>query len=1405
MEGQRNGEQEAKAIRARVIGQGRLLHAASVLTEALDSQTSTRLSISHNLELFNARLVDIQESHRMIEEVVHVDDLPEVILTHETFISENEVVRLRALQRLEDMAELRQPQAELRPSDSVSNIGNIQADFSGFQPGTNNQVDMNLTEVHGGIEEVAASTGVTTASNGNSEEETASGNMLRAKNIKLPKFELEILTDGTTNFVNWNEAFCFVVKNRLELSEFEKMAFLKRAVTGEAGRLVGRYSLATGDFDKAYNELERRYGRKSLLRLQKIRNLTSLTTPTGTGPRYIDSMFNFFDGIAANVHALSQLGVSGEVCEAFLCPNIVDRMPASIRDKWSTAPETEGREGDLPYLMEFIRREITGLQLAQAHTSSQPRERSGAVAHQQGSATALVVANGTVGAKAESKCVFCPNNATHTSGLCPKFVSASLDRRYAMLMNERVCFRCLMRGHLYGSCSKNCIKCQGPHHQKLCRQADSYGVSRSNSGATGGSTTPSALQWNTGKTQGGFVKVQPPPEAGPTNFSGLSGEAALTANKLNHRESVLQSACTYLRAKDGSCVKAMLVFDTGANRSYISRSMAHKLKPAIVGHEWVSYAAFGGESASRSMLSSIHRVELSDLGGGSHYLDLPEVPQICPPLTRSKIPAAALEVFSHLPLADDYGSSTAFTVDILIGADWYFHFVEPSTAVRSEGLVAMSTPFGYIVGGCWGGMTPPISVGGALMSVQSASLHEVHQFWSLESIGISPEETAVDHLDSHPVMLQLLQDLEYSAELQRYQVPILFKSEQHKKRMVNNSYLVEKRTLALQRKLAKEDIQEDYYSLMKEYFEDGIYEYIPDEEINNPSCYYMPQQVVIKRDGDSVKLRPVFDLSSKARNGLSVNDLIQSGPPLQPDIVSLTLRWRRWLVAISGDVQRAFLQIFVRPQDRDAFRFLLLLEGEMKHCRFLRVPFGGTSSPFLLNAVVRYHCSLFPESEVAKEMSDHMYVDNYLSGGDSEEEAAAKFQEATELLASAGLPLKKWDSSSERLIAMMEQQQVYKPEGKVLGLRWVAQDDKYRFKEVDHSLVFINTKRSLLSVFSTVYDPVGFLGPYILVAKFLFQMAWQLGVGWDEPLTEHLGKEFQAWIMGSRSLAGLEIPRQYFPGTLWREIVEQVEIHGFGDASMKGYGACVYLRISTSKGYEVSLVAARCRVAPLKPVTIPRLELLGALCCARLVRYVQKELRLTKAPIFCYTDSTITLAWLKGEPHIYKIFVGNRVHEIQTLVSPGKWFHCPGNLNPADMASRGMSGEELVDSKEWFYGPEWLRTQEACPQSNKVSETVINPQELELRPAMLITQSMPVSESWFHNFSSLQKIINFVSWMLRFMQNCKHKRMGQVKKSGPLTMEELEEGQTRLWRLVQKAQYEREIQLLTDGKPIPHS
>ena len=168
------------------------------------------------------------------------------------------------------------------------------------------------------------------------------------------------------------------------------------------------------------------------------------------------------------------------------------------------------------------------------------------------------------------------------------------------------------------------------------------------------------------------------------------------------------------------------------------------------------------------------------------------------------------------------------------------------------------------------------------------------------------------------------------------------------------------------------------------------------------------------------------------------------------------------------------------------------------------------------------------------------------------------------------------------------------------------------------------------------------------------------------------------------------IPRSY-TGVPWRDI-EVLQLHAFGDASQSAYGVCVYLRIQLKDGtWMSSLMIARAKVAPLKRLSLPRLELLAALLCTRLVVFAKKALKLPdQVTSRCWTDSTETLVWIKSDPHKWKPFVGNRVAEIQSLTSPSQWTHCSGVNNPADLVTRGISARELVGSKLWLNGPTFL-------------------------------------------------------------------------------------------------------------------
>lgn len=184
-------------------------------------------------------------------------------------------------------------------------------------------------------------------------------------------------------------------------------------------------------------------------------------------------------------------------------------------------------------------------------------------------------------------------------------------------------------------------------------------------------------------------------------------------------------------------------------------------------------------------------------------------------------------------------------------------------------------------------------------------------------------------------------------------------------------------------------------------------------------------------------------------------------------------------------------------------------------------------------------------------------------------------------------------------------------------------------------------------------------------------------------------------------MRGFRLPR-CFVRLSW-ENKQSVELHAFGDASEKGYGACIYLKVVEEDGSVTSsLVMAKAKLAPVKKITLPRLELLGALLSARLLTYVRKALYLPESTKYrCWTDSTVTLQWIQSDAYRWKTFVSKRVSEIQALSSPDSWGHCPGAENPADILSRGVMLDSLLSSQSWLHSPSWLRNRDHFDSTNQ--------------------------------------------------------------------------------------------------------
>ena len=298
------------------------------------------------------------------------------------------------------------------------------------------------------------------------------------------------------------------------------------------------------------------------------------------------------------------------------------------------------------------------------------------------------------------------------------------------------------------------------------------------------------------------------------------------------------------------------------------------------------------------------------------------------------------------------------------------------------------------------------------------------------------------------------------------------------------------------------------------------------------------------------------------------------------------------------------------------------------------------------------------------------------------------------------------------------------------------------------------------------------------------------------------------WLEGVSILKNIAIPRQYVPFDVkWTDILSEIELHAFGDASLKGYGACVYLRCSLPSG-EVSctLIRSCARVAPLERKTLPRLELLGCLVTAQLVQNVIRSLQLPSDVKFtCWSDSMVALGWIQGSPSKWKPWVANRVASIQSLTNPEKWKHVAGIENPADLVTRGVCAEKLVESDLWWHGPAVLRSVDVGVGS-ATSPQIILPQnvpEVEAERKATGCESLLVCSEVHYMFdvsrwSTLNRAYRVIAYVLRFVNSLKKNKI-----KGDLTEDELSAARGTFVKLIQFEHFRKEIELLKAKKNIP--
>ncbi len=259
------------------------------------------------------------------------------------------------------------------------------------------------------------------------------------------------------------------------------------------------------------------------------------------------------------------------------------------------------------------------------------------------------------------------------------------------------------------------------------------------------------------------------------------------------------------------------------------------------------------------------------------------------------------------------------------------------------------------------------------------------------------------------------------------------------------------------------------------------------------------------------------------------------------------------------------------------------------------------------------------------------------------------------------------------------------PVDRTLGVQWDVQADAFKF-----SVKFKDqkpTRRGILSTVASIFDPIGLLSPFVLTGKCIIQEITTSGADWDEELPADVIDRWQKWKHDAKNLAQFEIPRCYKP----REFgtVKSIQLHHFSDASTTGYGQCSYVRlVNIHDAVSTSLVMAKSRVIPAKPITVPRLELAAAVLSVEVSKFLRKELHYDTPTMeeYFWTDSQVVLGYINNEAKRFRIFAVNRIEKIREHSSPEQWRYVESASNPADIASRGTGADELMGKEMWWKG-----------------------------------------------------------------------------------------------------------------------
>ena len=1196
--------------------------------------------------------------------------------------------------------------------------------------------------------------------------------------IKAPTVDIDCFSGNPLDF----QYFMLTFKDTVESTVTDQRGRLMRLLKYTSGNAKDLITHCVHEksacYDKAVNLLTTKYGDPDKIAELYLRELREWSIVKATDAEGLEKLHRFL--IKCETH--KKTGHLPELDSTSTIRSIILKLHYSLHDKWNVNVEkikrSKERKATFQDLIQFID--------FHASLAANPCYSFDALSEAKKEKIKVNSTRKNEQRRKEDEkdtmktCCICMVE-THDPDLCSMLLAKNLSERKEMIMEKKLCFACLKpisKGHVAKSCTqqKVCLSCNGKH--------------------------PTSLH-------------DPKKEIKTT--------AIRTAAIRKSRSSEIISLCVvpvYVShtSDPTNTVLCYAMLDNDSTGCFGETSLLEKIAPSHLRKALVSVETINGITEQDTTALDGLIVRCADKHQELHPSQPINLPTTFSsegiPIGKNEIPTPSnIRHWKHLKLASK--ALSEFTEDLpfglLIGGNCP-KALEPLDVIRSEsnGPYAYRTSLGWCVVGpiasecenseikchftklqsdneilgvakTYAKMSFPVCDAvtktisphyfSTLVDVKDQYItRSLHHMYDVEFNETNGEDDALSNEDE--AFIRIMNQSIRKDHENHYVLPLPFREDAPN--LPNNRKQAMQRLMAVKRKMVRDQVyKEQYVEFIDKMLKKGhARQCTPNSSATIEGAVWYLCHHGVHRSGKS--LRVVMDCSANF-HGRCLNDELLQGPDLTNHMLGVLLRFRKNIIAFTADIEGMFLQVRVPEDQQQYLRFLWWPNGDtslepqdFKMCVHI---FGAISSPSCANFALR-QTAIDNKVDIGENISNTIlrdfYVDDLLKSVSEVHEALSMIPLLQEMCHAGGFNLTKFVSNSVEVVTSIPPEhrapsiRHYElsrklPIERALGVTWCVESDTLSFRICLEDVPL--TRRGMLSTISSIYDVFGLVSPFLLRGRKILQEITSGKQSWDDPVPTHIASQWEEWRQELHLIENINVTR-CFKSEVFGESVD-TQVHNFGDAAEKpGYGVASFIRQVNKAGeIEVCLVMGKSRVTPLKPVTVPRLELTAAELATKVGITIKKELKIDHLKDFYWADSMVTLGYIQNDVRRFKIFVANRAKRIRDSTKKEQWRYIASNDNPAHLATKGISLKDSDKTKEWFRGPDFLYKAENTWVEEEILPLLDDDPELRTAIYTNITRvegdTLTIIDLLEQRISSWDKWKRVLAIVLRFIAKCK--------------------------------------------------